>query len=84
MKWEKKTSRKPLADLLIAFRPGLSGEHENDFSLIVDFIKETIISNSVAPCIRLISFELPDILAEIGLLFELRINVAVEFCDRFI
>jgi hypothetical protein len=60
---------------LIASPTGLSRQHEDDLLLFIDFIEEPVGADPVAPRLRLVASELPDIFPEIGLRSQSRIDV---------
>ena len=63
----------------IAVLAGISSEHIDDALFCVDFIEETITTNSVPPRLRLVVLQFLNVLSKMRIVPELRVDVLPEF-----
>lgn len=63
----------------IAVLARIDSHHVNYVLFCVDFIEETIIANSITPCLRLVVLQFLDVLSKMGIVPELRVDVFPEF-----
>jgi hypothetical protein len=65
--------------LLICFRPVIRCQHNYEFFGRVDGIKESVVSDTITPCLRGKINQLSNILAEVRLLTQLWIYIIQQF-----
>jgi len=61
----------------VALLPRIGGDHEDNLTAVIDFVKEPEPANPISPCFRPIPFELFDVSAEKRLRAELGIGSKV-------